>query len=77
MGMFDSVYFRCPNGCENPIEEQSKAGKCRLDTFSSHEVPSVIALDILGGKVFCGTCKLIFEIEHVPVLSKTMALRLK
>jgi hypothetical protein len=56
MGMFDKIIFTCPN-CQNPIEEQSKAGKCSLYEFSADAVPMAIAGDILHNAVRCDNCK--------------------
>lgn len=66
MGMFDSVMFTCPK-CRKLIEEQSKAGECRLNTFSENEVPLVIALDIINSIVYCQECKESYKIKY-PML---------
>lgn len=64
MGMFDSVYFWCPK-CGTRLEEQSKAGECRLWDYSANGVPEVIAQDIEGHPVFCGTCLKTFTIKRL------------
>jgi transcription elongation factor Elf1 len=55
MGMFDRVFFTCPN-CNARIEEQSKAGTCALLEFNEKEVPIAIAGDIKGNTVYCHNC---------------------
>lgn len=55
MGMFDSVMVICPR-CKSLVEFQSKAGKCDMETYSVHEVPPEIALDIDGNSESCKGC---------------------
>lgn len=45
MGMFDSVFVKCPK-CNKLIEFQSKAGKCNLLRYSHKSVPAEIAADL-------------------------------
>ncbi len=66
MGMFDSVYFKCPS-CGETIEEQSKVGDCMLFTFDQSEVPLAIAESIAGTKVYCDGCKEYFMILCEPL----------
>jgi hypothetical protein len=54
--MFDRVWIACPQ-CGNPIEFQSKAGKCHLIDYQAGEVPLKIAGDIAGGTAWCKTCQ--------------------
>lgn len=62
MGMFDSVWFRCPK-CEEDMEAQSKAGECSLIDYRSSSVPESIAKDIAGEWVYCKKCKTSYQIE--------------
>lgn len=56
MGMFDSVYGRCPE-CNSPVEFQSKAGVCVLTNYSaSSGVPPEIAKSIDGDSSSCDKC---------------------
>lgn len=55
MGMFDTIKFHCPN-CGNEIEEQTKAGGCMLETFSSNKVPTEIAVQMAGDRIRCDMC---------------------
>lgn len=55
MGMYDSVYFTCPD-CGGTVEAQSKVGDCRLYQFGSNSVPPDIAVDIDGTTVWCDKC---------------------
>lgn len=76
MGMFDSVYFNCPN-CDNTIEEQSKAGECILMNYGQSEVPVNIANDIIGTAVYCDKCNKSFKIvSNVKEIPLTVPLRL-
>lgn len=52
MGMFDSIYFECPE-CGSEIEEQSKAGDCYLHRYTGDDVPLAIAADIQDNIVWC------------------------
>jgi predicted RNA-binding Zn-ribbon protein involved in translation (DUF1610 family) len=47
MGMYDSIYFNCPN-CNHEIEEQSKSGDCTLHAYNLYDVPSDISKDLIG-----------------------------
>lgn len=44
MGMFDSVWFECPN-CKSRIEAQSKGGDCYLNNYTPDKVPYDVARD--------------------------------
>ena len=61
MGMFDSVYFKCPH-CGKDTEVQSKAGDCTLDNFWQNRVPPQIAIDLEGDEESCRLCKESFKI---------------
>lgn len=52
MGLFDSVYARCPE-CGDEVEFQSKAGPCSLATYRMDSVPTAIAVDIDGDDEQC------------------------
>ncbi len=53
MGMFDSVYARCPK-CGADVEFQSKAGPCQLRRYSIESIPPEIAESIEGDVSACG-----------------------
>jgi ribosomal protein L31 len=55
MGMYDTVYFTCPN-CGKTFEEQSKCGDCVLNSFQSHSVPVDIANSFDGKTIYCEHC---------------------
>ena len=63
MGLFDSVYFYCPE-CRGRLEIQSKAGACLLSSFSEDKVPLDISKDINGDWVFCETCNRSFQVGY-------------
>lgn len=52
MGMFDSVFVRCPK-CGGDVEFQSKAGPCELRRYSADSVPPEIAESITGDVSSC------------------------
>lgn len=52
MGMFDSVWAKCPR-CEEDVEFQSKVGDCVLADYTSDSVPAAIAADIAGDTTIC------------------------
>ena len=62
MGMFDTVHFRCPS-CGDGMEEQSKAGNCRLSNYSAGSVPMSIADNMVGETMWCSTCDGEFTID--------------
>lgn len=65
MGMFDSVYVRCPR-CNESIEFQSKAGDCSLAGYSPSAVPMAIALDLDGSSETCPKCNKLVTL-HMPM----------
>lgn len=75
MGMFDSVYLRCPK-CNDTVEVQSKAGECYLRTYDQDEVPTVIAADINGEEAYCKDCDLTLVVVGMPPVPATVAMRL-
>lgn len=53
MGMFDSVYAKCPK-CGESVEFQSKADECAGAVYNvPGEVPARIAVNINGGAQWC------------------------
>ncbi len=56
MGLFDSVYFLCPE-CKTELEVQSKVGECALISYHPSSVPAAIADDIRGEIVWCPQCR--------------------
>ncbi len=44
MGMFDRIFFPCPN-CGDLIEAQSKSGDCNGDEYDYRKVPKDVAED--------------------------------
>jgi len=63
MGVFDSVWAKCPN-CGEPVEFQSKAADCVLADYELHSVPAAIAVDIDGETEVCKGCGTIVEIGY-------------
>lgn len=76
MGMFDSVYFKCPN-CGKDIEEQSKAGECLLISYHQTEVPLEIANSILGDDLHCYGCDKSFKIVTDDDIPPPVTIKMK
>lgn len=55
MGMFDSVWLRCPQ-CGAEVEFQSKAGHCALSDYTIANAPPGVAADIIGDSAACTSC---------------------
>jgi len=72
MGMFDSVFARCPK-CGEEVEFQSKAGECTLNRYSINSVPPCIAQDLIGEVSRCSCGEMLklavpYPIEHVQMV---------
>ena len=69
MGMFDSIFVRCPV-CDWPFEVQSKSGDCRMYVYGADLVPRSAARGIVGTAVECQWCgeQLVIEgmVGHEP-----------
>jgi hypothetical protein len=52
MGMFDSIYVRCPE-CGVEHEFQSKAGDCYLHRYSLDDAPPQVLGDLHGDTRQC------------------------
>jgi transcription elongation factor Elf1 len=55
MGMFDYVYWDCPN-CGHRNEEQSKSGECMLNSYDLIDAPISIQADFDCSYLYCGSC---------------------
>lgn len=66
MGMFDTVWARCPK-CDTRLGIQSKAGKCLLKDYSSDNVPATVAQDVQGDKVWCEKCDQAYRVRSEPI----------
>ncbi len=65
MGMFDSLWVKCPK-CKREIEFQSKAGECLLWNYNISDVPGEIIASLNGESETC-------ECGHtVTIRSKTI-----
>ncbi len=75
MGLFDDVYFHCPE-CGEIVETQSKAGECSLSTYWEDSVPVEIGVDLEGEHVYCAGCFNSFIIEtEEPIARVRLKLR--
>ncbi len=73
MGMFDSVFVRCPK-CGEEVEFQSKAGVCELKRYSANNVPPEIAQDISGDVQSCECGEMLKLITARPIERVQMVL---
>ena len=78
MGMFDSVYVKCPN-CGEDIEFQSKAVECQCKSYNQNKVPTIIAFDLEGDVEICDHCgtEVEFYIPGSPTYIQCMGLELR
>ena len=51
MGMYDSLFVKCP--CGKEIEFQSKAGDCWLIRYTIFDAPPKVAADLAGKSKQC------------------------
>jgi len=53
MGMYDSVYVKCPN-CGEESEFQSKSGDCFLSRYTLEDCPQDVLIDVnRHAPIFC------------------------
>lgn len=70
MGMYDDVAIRCPK-CETINYFQSKAGDCKLQTFSLADAPEAILRDLeADSPLWCEECG---SQIHIRVFHKLVA----
>lgn len=55
MGMFDRIYADCPTCCK-PMEFQTKAGDCVMDSFSLEDAPGPLLRDVINDPHYCRHC---------------------
>jgi hypothetical protein len=60
MGLYDEVSIICPY-CNQLFYWQSRAGECKLITYSLNDAPANIVEDLLGDIVWCNHCKKIIS----------------
>lgn len=75
MGMFDSIYVKCPK-CDTSQEVQSKAGECLLHSYDQDRVPIAIAADLNGEEVKCNHCGLLCVVVSLPTPPTSTKVRL-
>lgn len=56
MGMFDSLYVKCPK-CGKEVEFQSKSGRCCMDNYNKNNLRPEVAVGINGDIVECEFCQ--------------------
>ena len=56
MGMFDSLYIKCPK-CRKLLQLQSKSGSCGLNAYTKRNLPAQVAFGMIGLIVKCSRCK--------------------
>jgi hypothetical protein len=75
MGMFDSVYIKCPTkNCRGVIEFQSKAGNCCLKVYRYPEetIPVCILESIKDDWSICSECHERFDFPKTDLLYPTI-----
>ena len=55
MGMYDSLMVDCPK-CGKPVEFQSKAWDCCLDSYKLSDAPTAILVDVMNEPRYCEKC---------------------
>jgi predicted RNA-binding Zn-ribbon protein involved in translation (DUF1610 family) len=71
MGMFDTVWFPCPD-CTESIGAQTKVGECDLTDYDPSEVPMVIAGALHGRVEKCTGCGT--EVKIVVLVGPNVAM---
>ncbi len=74
MGMFDSLYIKCPK-CNNKLEFQSKSGGCFVDSYNKNSLTPEVAIGMDGNIVRCQFCN--SRIELVCNIPRKVKLKLK
>jgi len=75
MGMFDSVYLRCPH-CGNELEFQSKVGKCVLANYSENDCPAEIGKDLAGEVQHCEGCHKTLQFSFQEIQKPVIIIKL-
>ena len=78
MGMFDSIYFKCPS-CGAELEAQSKSGNCTCASYNPDKVPIEVAQDANRHAPYeceCGK-KWIFDTSVLKKLPQEISLPIK
>ena len=52
MGMFDSVWIKCPH-CDKRVEEQTKDGECLCSNYDLEDAPPVLKTAVSGYPIEC------------------------
>lgn len=55
MGMFDSVWIKCPH-CDKRVEEQTKDGECLCSNYDLEDAPPVLKTAVSGYPIECYEC---------------------
>ncbi len=70
MGMFDSLYVKCPN-CKKELEFKSKSGECLLTVYNKSNISPMVAIGMDYDIVRCQFCnKRIQLICEIPPRAK-------
>lgn len=75
MGMYDTVFFVCPDCNEETVDIQTKDGDCCLDSFYQHAVPAHLAHGLAGSIGDCSNCGKSWEVRPVRLPTVMMSLR--
>lgn len=70
MGMFDSLYIKCPK-CNHKLEFQSKSGECALSVYRKDNLDTDVAIGLDGDIVRCQYCNKRIKIKcNIPKKAK-------
>jgi len=62
MGMFDSVYVKCPK-CETENEFQSKSGDCLCSNYTLENCPEDVLFDVNRHSPYRCECGILYEVD--------------
>ena len=79
MGVYDTIYFDCPN-CGEEVSSQSKSGPCLLREYKHTEVPLSVSYDAnRHAPIECHSCGKKYYFGNIPddVIDPGIALEIK
>lgn len=75
MGLFDSLYIKCPT-CKRQLEFQSKSGPCCCLSFKEKNLPVDVAVGMNGDIVSCEFCNINWKLDcEIPKIVKVKLIK--
>ena len=72
MGMFDSVWVKCPK-CGTENEFQSKSGLCILEDYTLENCPEDVFVNINRyAPITCGRCNIFYYVDEKEKIPKAI-----